>query len=110
MGGALAVHLCIANLIPNVQVLAVIDVVEGSAMAALASMTTVIRNRPKSFVNMESAIRWCHTSGMTKNLKAARVSMPSQIVLTNNHGREVSLCYLFYFILGIQMENKINIF
>jgi protein phosphatase methylesterase 1 len=59
--------------------LAVIDVVEGSAMAALTLMTHFLRNRPQHFPSYERAIRWCVESGMTKNKRAARISMPSQI-------------------------------
>ncbi|RWS12712.1 Protein phosphatase methylesterase 1-like protein [Dinothrombium tinctorium] len=78
MGGALAVH-CANNLqqqITTLVGLVVIDVVEGTAMEALKGMQSVLRNRPKSFRSLESAIEWC---GMTRNLDAAKVSMPGQL-------------------------------
>ncbi|CAD5214874.1 unnamed protein product [Bursaphelenchus okinawaensis] len=84
MGGALAVRAVHANLLPNVQALAVIDVVEGSAMGNLSLMTQVLRNRPKHFATLEKAIKWCVDSGMTRNLKAAKVSMPSQLIKDEN--------------------------
>ncbi|KAK6746400.1 hypothetical protein RB195_012481 [Necator americanus] len=79
MGGALAVHAVATNEIPNVVGLVVIDVVEGSAMDALSGMTTFLRGRPATFESEEKAIGWCLQSGATRNRKAARISMPSQI-------------------------------
>ncbi|KAH7731915.1 protein phosphatase methylesterase 1 [Aphelenchoides avenae] len=84
MGGALAVHVVHENLIPNVQVLAVIDVVEGSALASLSVMTNILRSRPRTFPTQERAVKWCIGSAMTKNERAARVSMPSQIRPSSN--------------------------
>ncbi|KAI6188064.1 Protein phosphatase methylesterase 1 [Aphelenchoides besseyi] len=89
MGGALAVHLVDAKLLPNVVALAVIDVVEGSAMASLNMMNTVLRGRPQTFNSMERAIRWCYESNATRNIRAARVSMPSQIVLFNSNEKQI---------------------
>ncbi|GLV45103.1 uncharacterized protein CBL_14324 [Carabus blaptoides fortunei] len=77
MGGAIAVH-C-AHKIPNCVGLCVIDVVEGTAMESLASMQTLLRNRPSNFTSIEQAIQWCYRSGQTQNLESARVSMPGQI-------------------------------
>ncbi|CAD5221072.1 unnamed protein product [Bursaphelenchus xylophilus] len=87
MGGALAVRAVDANLLPNVQCLAVIDVVEGSAMGNLSLMNQVLRNRPRHFTTFEKAIKWCVDTGMTKNLRAARVSMPSQLVKIEENGK-----------------------
>lgn len=56
MGGAIAVH-C-AHKIPNCVGLCVIDVVEGTAMESLASMQTLLRNRPSNFTSIEQAIQW----------------------------------------------------
>ncbi|KAI6201341.1 Protein phosphatase methylesterase 1 [Aphelenchoides besseyi] len=89
MGGALAVHLVDAKLLSNVVALAVIDVVEGSAMASLNMMNTVLRGRPQTFNSMERAIRWCYESNATRNIRAARVSMPSQIVLFNSNEKQI---------------------
>lgn len=56
MGGAVAVRA--APLIPNLYGLAVIDVVEGTAMDALASMQSFLRSRPSSFSTIPQAIEW----------------------------------------------------
>lgn len=56
MGGAVAVRA--APLIPNIAGLAVIDVVEGTAMDALTSMQSFLRSRPNSFATIPQAIEW----------------------------------------------------
>lgn len=81
MGGAIAVHF-VASLHEtdlNVVGLVVIDVVEGTAMDALHCMQSVLRSRPKHFPSLENGIEWCVRSGQTRNLEAARVSMPGQL-------------------------------
>lgn len=56
MGGAVAVRA--AQLITNLYGLGVIDVVEGTAMDALASMQSFLRSRPSSFSTISQAIEW----------------------------------------------------
>lgn len=56
MGGAVAVRA--APLISNLYGLGVIDVVEGTAMDALASMQSFLRSRPSSFSTISQAIEW----------------------------------------------------
>lgn len=56
MGGAVAVRA--APLISNLCGLGVIDVVEGTAMDALASMQSFLRSRPSSFSSISQAIEW----------------------------------------------------
>lgn len=58
MGGAIAVHAASANYIPSLIGLAVIDVVEGTALDALASMQSFLRGRPTNFKSLEHAIEW----------------------------------------------------
>ena len=41
----------------------VIDVVEGTAMEALASMQGFLRSRPTKFKSLDNAIEWCVRSG-----------------------------------------------
>ncbi|PNF21074.1 Protein phosphatase methylesterase 1 [Cryptotermes secundus] len=79
MGGAIAVHTASANLIPSLIGLAVIDVVEGTALDALASMQSFLRGRPTHFTSLENAIEWCIRSGQVRNIESAKVSMPGQI-------------------------------
>ncbi|XP_011636709.1 protein phosphatase methylesterase 1 [Pogonomyrmex barbatus] len=77
MGGAVAVKA--ASLIPNLYGLGVIDVVEGTAMDALASMQSFLRSRPSSFSTISQAIEWCVRSGQIRNVQSAKVSVPGQI-------------------------------
>ena len=58
MGGAIAVHTALADQLPTLAGLVVIDVVEGTAMEALASMQSFLRSRPKNFPSLEQAIEW----------------------------------------------------
>ncbi|KAG6445527.1 protein phosphatase methylesterase 1 [Manduca sexta] len=81
MGGAIAVRTAhLPSLEQSIQGIAVIDVVEGTAMDALASMQSFLRGRPTHFKSIEHAIEWCVRSGQVRNVDSAKVSMPSQIV------------------------------
>ncbi|KAM3962068.1 LOW QUALITY PROTEIN: protein phosphatase methylesterase 1-like [Aphomia sociella] len=81
MGGAIAVRVAhLPSMQPYIHGLVVIDVVEGTAMEALASMQSFLRGRPTHFKSIEHAIEWCVRSGQVRNVDSARVSMPSQIV------------------------------
>ncbi|KAG6797093.1 protein phosphatase methylesterase 1 [Apis mellifera caucasica] len=77
MGGAVAVRA--ASLITNLCGLGVIDVVEGTAMDALASMQSFLRSRPSSFSSISQAVEWCVRSGQIRNIQSAKVSVPGQI-------------------------------
>jgi protein phosphatase methylesterase 1 len=55
MGGAIAAHACARGLVPNLSGLIVIDVVEGTALAALAGMMRFLRSRPVTFESEEVA-------------------------------------------------------
>ncbi|OQR72433.1 protein phosphatase methylesterase 1-like, partial [Tropilaelaps mercedesae] len=79
MGGALAVHVAAAGSIPEISGLVVIDVVEGTALDALKSMQAVLRARPRSFHSLENAVEWSCRSGQTRNIDAAKVSMPAML-------------------------------
>ncbi|XP_063896923.1 protein phosphatase methylesterase 1 [Helicoverpa armigera] len=81
MGGAVAVRVAQRPSLEHcIHGIAVIDVVEGTAMDALASMQSFLRSRPTHFKSIEHAIEWCVRSGQVRNVDSARVSMPSQIV------------------------------
>lgn len=79
MGGAVAVHVANSEQLPTLLGLVVIDVVEGTAISALASMQSFLRSRPKGFQSIEDAIRWSLQSGQLKNIESAKVSMPGQL-------------------------------
>lgn len=82
MGGAIAVHIGNLELLPTLIGITVIDVVEGTAMEALASMQSFLRSRPTHFKSIPQAIEWCVRSGQIRNLDSAKVSMPGQIINT----------------------------
>lgn len=59
LGGAVVVDLAHKGLLGSAVLgYAVLDVVEGSAMEALAHMETYLSNRPSSFPSLASAIEW----------------------------------------------------
>ncbi|ESO89517.1 hypothetical protein LOTGIDRAFT_234330 [Lottia gigantea] len=84
MGGAIAVHVAEKQLIPSLIGLCVIDVVEGTAMDALASMQSFLRGRPKIFKSLDSVIEWAVRSGQIRNVESAKVSMVGQVKRTDN--------------------------
>jgi protein phosphatase methylesterase 1 len=59
LGGAVVVHLAHRALLGSAVIgYAVLDVVEGSAMEALAHMETYLSSRPSTFPSLASAIEW----------------------------------------------------
>merc|ERR1719341_2526512 len=82
MGGALAT-LAGEGGFPGLAGLVVVDVVEGTALEARASMHTVLQGRPRMFNSVEQAVEWCVRSGQVRNHESARVSMPGQVVNSN---------------------------
>jgi len=82
MGGAVAT-LAGEGGFPGLAGLVVVDVVEGTALEALASMHTVLQGRPRMFGSVEQAVEWCVRSGQVRNHESARVSMPGQVVSSN---------------------------
>ncbi|KAH9416311.1 protein phosphatase methylesterase 1 [Dermatophagoides pteronyssinus] len=83
MGGALAAHFVDKCSEPSIDSrilgLIVIDVVEGTAKQALSQMQQVLQSRPSGFRSIENAIEWCVRSNQTRNIEAAKISMPGQI-------------------------------
>lgn len=80
MGGAICVHVANMNIIGALIGVVVIDVVEGTALEALASMQSFLRSRPNTFKSIQHAVEWSVRSGQIRNIDSARVSMPGQIV------------------------------
>eukprot|EP00879_Flechtneria_rotunda_P005408 GHRR01005699.1.p1 GENE.GHRR01005699.1~~GHRR01005699.1.p1 ORF type:complete len:437 (+),score=84.88 GHRR01005699.1:148-1311(+) len=79
MGGALAVWVGAGKQIAGLDGVVVIDVVEGTALAALPHMMNVLRARPSMFQSMHAALDWAVCSGTCKNKEMAGVSLPSQL-------------------------------
>ncbi|XP_065078361.1 protein phosphatase methylesterase 1 [Ochlerotatus camptorhynchus] len=80
MGGAICVHVANMDVIISLIGVVVIDVVEGTALEALASMQSFLRSRPSAFKSIQHAVEWSVRSGQIRNIESARVSMPGQIV------------------------------
>lgn len=64
--------------------LVLIDIVEGTALAALPSMHRIIAARPTFFASISDAIHWSVKSKTVLNSYSARVSVPSQLVEIQN--------------------------
>ncbi|CAG8463455.1 7206_t:CDS:2 [Ambispora leptoticha] len=80
MGGCVVAHAASKHLLPSVTCVAVLDVVEGSAMEALSGMHDYLRKRPNEFQSVEHAIEWNVKSGTIHNLASARISVPSLVI------------------------------
>jgi protein phosphatase methylesterase 1 len=81
MGGAIAVRLAAASLLgSNVKGLVVIDVVEGTAMAALPHMLAWLQRRANSFESVEKGVRYVLKARHIRNVASARLSVPQQLV------------------------------
>ncbi|RKO86130.1 Alpha/Beta hydrolase protein, partial [Blyttiomyces helicus] len=82
MGGAVVVDA--AQTMKGLTGVAVLDVVEGTAMDSLIHMRSILRSRPKSFASIPDAIAWSVRSMSVKDNASARVSIPSQIKLVHD--------------------------
>ncbi|CAD6969910.1 unnamed protein product [Tilletia controversa] len=60
--------------------LAVLDVVEGTALDALDGMTAIVKAQPTGFASVEDAIRWHVDGGVLMNVESARRSVPSLLI------------------------------
>lgn len=89
MGGAIATRVVASGRVKGIVGLAVVDVVEGSALAALGSMHSIIASRPSSFSSLHKAIEWAVSSNTVRNLESARVSVPAQLVYHSENGKWV---------------------
>ncbi|EUC58391.1 protein phosphatase methylesterase [Rhizoctonia solani AG-3 Rhs1AP] len=82
MGGTAVVHACPSLLEKGYRIsgVAVLDVVEGSAMEALPHMHKLLDSRPDGFASPEAAIEWHVATNTIRNLASARVSVPSLVI------------------------------
>lgn len=79
MGGAIAIRIAASQALSTIVGLVVIDVVEGTAMAALPHMSTWLAGRSRSFPSVERAIRYVTRAGFIRNATSARLSVPPQV-------------------------------
>ncbi|XP_047995024.1 protein phosphatase methylesterase 1 [Leguminivora glycinivorella] len=78
MGGAVAVRAALLpSLEPYVHGIAVIDVVEGTAMDALASMQSFLRGRPTHFRATSTMSKWFHSGSATVTFSNTFGSCPA---------------------------------
>jgi len=86
MGGAVVVRTCPLLLKEGYSVggVAVLDVVEGSAIEALPYMHSLLNARPDGFDSPEEAIEWHIKTNAIRNPTSARVSVPSIILPTTS--------------------------
>ncbi|KAF0531753.1 protein phosphatase methylesterase [Gigaspora margarita] len=85
MGGCVVADVMSRKLISSATCMAVIDVVEGSAMEALSGMLNFCRNRPSEFKTLEDAILWSKKSGSIRNIESARISIPCLLTEQETH-------------------------
>ncbi|KAJ7053600.1 Alpha/Beta hydrolase protein [Mycena amicta] len=86
MGGAVVAHAS-----PHLQAagyhllgVAVLDVVEGSAIEALPHMQNLLNARPDGFDSVEDAVEWHVKTKTIRNTQSARVSIPSIIEVASS--------------------------
>lgn len=92
MGGSVVVsaaHLLSSKGFNRISGVAVLDVVEGTAMDALSVMRGVVLSHPSGFASVEDAIRWHVDSKTIANVESARISVPP-LVEPNPHYRASS--------------------
>ncbi|KAJ7197193.1 Alpha/Beta hydrolase protein [Mycena pura] len=79
MGGSVVVRACPLLLAQKYRVsgVAVLDVVEGSAIEALPHMHSLLNARPDGFDSPEDAIEWHVNTKTIRNPQSARVSVPA---------------------------------
>ncbi|KAG6811480.1 hypothetical protein H0H92_007252 [Tricholoma furcatifolium] len=82
MGGSVVARSCSILLEQKYRItgVAVLDVVEGSAIEALPFMNNLLNARPEGFNTEEHAIEWHVTTKTIRNVQSARISIPSIIV------------------------------
>lgn len=81
LGGAVATHIAASGALGARLVgFQVLDVVEGSALEALAHMRMILAGRPPSFASVDAAIEWHVRSRTIRDAESAKASVPSLLV------------------------------
>ncbi|KAG5350325.1 hypothetical protein C0989_011569 [Termitomyces sp. Mn162] len=82
MGGSVVTRSCPSLLEHKYRItgVAVLDIVEGSAIDALPFMNNLLNARPDGFNNIEEAIEWHVSTKAIRNSHSARISIPSIMV------------------------------
>ncbi|OEH74334.1 protein phosphatase methylesterase [Cyclospora cayetanensis] len=82
MGGAIATRMAASGRVPQLHGLMVLDVVEGTALAALPQMAAFVSRFPSLFTSCKEAVNWSIFAGLLCNRSSASISIPSQLVKT----------------------------
>ncbi|KAF5367808.1 hypothetical protein D9757_010328 [Collybiopsis confluens] len=79
MGGSIVTRACPKLLDKKYKIggVAVLDVVEGSAIEALPHMNNLLNARPDGFDSVEEAVEWHVTTKAIRNPTSARISIPN---------------------------------
>ncbi|KIK60208.1 hypothetical protein GYMLUDRAFT_43952 [Collybiopsis luxurians FD-317 M1] len=79
MGGSIVTRACPMLLDKKYKIggVAVLDVVEGSAIDALPHMNNLLNARPDGFDSVEEAVEWHVTTKAIRNATSARISVPT---------------------------------
>lgn len=79
MGGSVVVQACprLQEAKYRIAGVAVLDVVEGSALEALPHMHSLLNARPDGFDSIEEAVEWHVSTNTIQNVNSARVSIPA---------------------------------
>ena len=95
MGGAVVTEVAVQKAIP-LRGVAVLDVVEGTAIDSLPFMQQFIRSRPLQFKSLDAGIQWALRQGAVHNKEAAQVSVPSQLMpIDDPNGLSASKFYVW---------------
>ena len=85
LGGAVVTNVASSGIFGSkILGLAILDVVEGSALEALKTMQSYLSKRPKSFSSVENAVDWHLRTRTIKNPNSAKVSVPSLLCATSD--------------------------
>ncbi|KAJ3874369.1 Alpha/Beta hydrolase protein [Lentinula edodes] len=81
MGGSIVTRACAILLDRKYRIggVAVLDVVEGSAIEALPHMNSLLNARPDGFDSVEEAVEWHLNTKAIRNPTSARISIPAVI-------------------------------
>ena len=85
MGAAVAIHAAKQpGIASDLSGIIAIDVVEGTAIQSLSTMTSILQQRPSGFVSLEEAIEWALRSGTSRNRSSACISIPGMLIQSND--------------------------
>ncbi|KAF9070588.1 Alpha/Beta hydrolase protein [Rhodocollybia butyracea] len=91
MGGSIVTRACPVLLDKKYKVggVAVLDVVEGSAIEALPIMNSLLNARPDGFDSVEDAVEWHVSTKTIRNATSARISVPTIVTPSESSSSNV---------------------